>query len=384
MESPPRNERSPEEEFEAREFASTISPEELRSGEWFGKLVHLALNTYWKKVDAAYFQQKYPGLPPDAIVDRRIDLAKRYAAIEGATTAAAYAGVFAATIGSHGGAAPVTIPVAIAAIGVDVVSTSYLQLRLAYDISVLYGKPLDFEDAEDLHDLLVLAFGVKAGEVFHEGLQRLAPEGVRVLIKKTVTGARLEWLKALPVVGKYLLQRNIIKLAIPVVSVPLGAGVNYLCTGAIGQRAKEMFRLRQAIEEAADKVSVEPLELGPVLLKTIWLLIKADGKVTQEEVLYLRRLVAAMEELGDPENARVLREMINFDADTVVQELSDLPAETRTEIYEAACVASVVDGKATKREMNLLRTLADTCDCSFDKDALEKLAKELRGEQTAD
>jgi hypothetical protein len=181
---------------QAKEFAKSTSFEDIKSGEWFAKLLHVALKKYREKVNAAYFQEKYPGLPPDAIVDRRIDLAQKYAALEGGSTAAAYTAAVAATIGSHGGASPLTIPAALTAFAIDLGYTSLLQLRLAYDISVIYGKPLDYDDPEDLYDLLVLAFGIKAGEAFSQSLQKLSPEAVRILIKKTITDSSLKQLKA--------------------------------------------------------------------------------------------------------------------------------------------------------------------------------------------
>mgnify|MGYP006961788251 CR=1 FL=1 len=83
---------------QAHEFAKSTSLEDIKSGEWFTKLLHLALKKYRENVNAAYFLEKYPGLPPDAIVDRRIDLAQKYAALEGGSTAAAYTAAVAATI----------------------------------------------------------------------------------------------------------------------------------------------------------------------------------------------------------------------------------------------------------------------------------------------
>lgn len=363
---------------QAQEFAKSTSLEDIKSGEWFAKLLQLALKKYREKVNAAYFQEKYPGLPADAIVDRRIELAQKYAALEGGSTAAAYTAAVAATIGSHGGASPLTIPAALTAFAVDLSYTSLLQLRLAYDISVIYSKPLDYDDPEDLYDLLVLAFGIKAGEAFSQSLQKLSPEAVRILMNKTVTSSRLEWLKALPVVGKYLLKRNLIKMAIPVVGISLGAGVNYFYTGSIGKRAKSMFRLRGAIEEAADQVSLDSLEYSYLLLQTIWLVIKADKEVQQEEAWYLRYLMAGLEEIDiDGTVKQDFEAKINFDEERVMNQLRNLPSEFSAEIYNAACVASVVDGKLKDNELTFLQKLADICNCKFDKHSLSKLANEF-------
>lgn len=363
---------------QAQEFAKSTSLEDIKSGEWFVKLLQLALKQYREKVNAAYFQEKYPGLPADAIVDRRIDLAQKYAALEGGSTAAAYTAAVVATIGSRGGASPLTIPAAVTAFAVDLSYTSLLQLRLAYDISVIYGKPLDYDDPEDLYDLLVLAFGIKAGEAFSQGLQKLSPEAVRILIKKTITDSSLKQLKTLPVVGKFLLQRNLIKMAIPVVGIGLGSGVNYFYTGSIGKRAKKMFRLRGVIEEAADQVSLDSLEYSYLLLQAIWLVIKADKEVQQEEAWYLRYLMAGLEEIDiDGKVKQDFEEKINFDEESVMNQLRNLSPEYSTEIYNAACVASVVDGKLKDNELTFLQKLAEICNCKFDRHSLSKLANEF-------
>lgn len=126
---------------EIKSFFKNLVPEELKNGAWFEKLLYLALSNYQNKVTAEYFQKEYPGLPPDAVVDQRIALAKKYAAISGGTTSAAYTGAVAATIGTAGGASPVALPAALTTLAADLGYTSLLQLRLAYDISVLYGYP---------------------------------------------------------------------------------------------------------------------------------------------------------------------------------------------------------------------------------------------------
>ena len=148
---------------ELKDHAKQYSVDEIKSGAWFVKLLNYALETYAKRVNADYFREKYPHLPADAVIDRRIALARRYASVEGALSAGVYSLAVAATIGTQGGASPVTIPAAALSFVADLFYTTRLQLHLAYDISVLYGKPVDLEDPEDLYDLVRVAFGVKVG-----------------------------------------------------------------------------------------------------------------------------------------------------------------------------------------------------------------------------
>lgn len=79
-----------------REFISGLSLDDLKSGDWFAKLLAFSMNQYVTQVDADYFKEKYPNLPPDAVVDARIKMAANYAAIEGALSSAAYTSAVAA------------------------------------------------------------------------------------------------------------------------------------------------------------------------------------------------------------------------------------------------------------------------------------------------
>lgn len=163
------------ERSEIREFVQELTMDEIKSGSWFTKLLSHAMSSYTTKVDWAYFQEKYKGVPADGIVDQRIKMASRYAAIEGGLSARAYTVAIAATIGSAGGASPIVVPAAVATVMVDVAYITQVQLRLAYDIAVLYRVPLDLSDPDDLWKLIRVAFTIKGGEVAREGVVKVVP-----------------------------------------------------------------------------------------------------------------------------------------------------------------------------------------------------------------
>jgi hypothetical protein len=368
--------RNPLEEI--KNFFRKMLPEDLHNGAWFEKLLYFALYNYQNKVTADYFQKEYPGLPPDAIVDLRIALAKKYAAISGGTTGAAYTAAVAATIGTAGGASPLAIPAAITTLVADLGYTSLLQLCLAYDISVLYGHPLDYEDPQDLTDLINLAFGVEAGATLQRGLQRYAPEFYRVFIKKTVAGSSLASLKALPVVGKYLLQRNIIKIGIPVVGIGLGVGLNYYMTGQIGKRARTIFRRRAAIEEAVRDFPLDEVQNMRQLLDLIWLAIFADKEATRPEAWYLRAFISRIQEKGSISDLENYSKQVNFDKEKILNQLSICSIEERQTLFNAVCIAVVVDGISTDTELAFVREVAHRADVTLDEEALRELVKKFR------
>ncbi len=296
------NQSSPEdravvvqERDEMRRFVKELSGDDITSGSWFTKLLMHSLSTYTSTVDWQYFQERYRGLPPDIIVDQRIRMAARYAAIGGGLSASAYTGAVAATIGSLGGASPATVPVATATMLVDVAYTSRLQLHLAYDIAVLYRVPLDLNDPDDLWKLIRIAFTIKGGEAVSEGLLKAVPAAVRPLIKRYYSKGVLHAAKGLPVVGKHLLQRNVIKIGIPLVGVPLAVLVNRQTTLIAGRHARVVFRNEARIVEIARQL-VTDTRHPDLVLWLAWLVTVADNKTNDDIALLLRYLAALLEE----------------------------------------------------------------------------------------
>ena len=167
-----------------RELAQRVSIDEVRQGEWFAGLLKYSLDQYAHEVDIVYFNKLYPGLSADAMVRARIELAARYASIEGALTAGAYTGAVAATLGSRGAASPATLPAAGVSFMLDLLFMSNLQLRLAYDIAVISGVPLDLEDPADLWRLIRMAFVIKGRPSRWETLGKGTPLAVPPIVLK--------------------------------------------------------------------------------------------------------------------------------------------------------------------------------------------------------
>ena len=336
---------------EVREFVKQLSGDDIKSGGWFTKLLAHSLNAYTEKVDGNYFKQRYRGVPADAIVDQRIKIASRYAAIEGGLSASAYTATVAATIGSLGGASPATVPAAVVTLMVDVVYITQLQLRLAYDIAILYRVPLDLDDPEDLWKLIRVAFTIKSGEVAREGVVKVVPIAVRPLIKRYYARGVLGAAKSLPIVGKFLLQRNIIKIGIPLVGIPLSVGVNRYTTQIAGRHAERVFRNEARITEAAQKLS-ERSNHPQLALWVAWLVIKSDGKISDEEALLFKHLVRIFgEEHGIDDEE--LTQSINVAEEDVLARVAAESGNLESIVALAMTVAGV-DRSPNKEEKEVI------------------------------
>jgi tellurite resistance protein len=326
-------------------------------------MVHAAarycpLSAYTDKVTWEYFQERYAGVPADAIVDQRIKMAARYAAVEGGLSASAYTAAVSATLGSGGAASPFTVPAALTTVMVDIAYTTRLQMRLAHDIAVLYQVPLDTSDPEDLWKLIRVAFTIKSGEAVREGILRVVPAMMRPLIRRYYSGSVLTAARGLPVVGKRLLQRNVIKIGIPLVGVPLAVVLNRYSTLIAGRHARAVFRNEARVRELAEQMS-ERSRHPRLLLWVAWLVIMADGKMTDEEALLMRHLVRLVRSKHQVVDEQVAR-LVDIDPQDVWRRLDAEPGDL-SDILDMAGRVATVDGAVNRYEKKLLAELQDRC-----------------------
>jgi tellurite resistance protein len=347
-----------QERDELRKFVAGLSGDDIKSGSWFTKLSAYALNSYTQKVDWKYFQERYEGVPADAIVDERIKMAARYAALEGGLSAGAYTATVAATIGTLGGASPATVPAAVTTLMVDLTFITRLQLRLAYDISVLYRVPIDVSDPDDLWKLIRVAFTVKSGTAVKGGVTKAVPALVRQLIKKFYSKGVLNAAKGLPFVGKFLLQRNVIKIGIPVVGVPLSVVLNRYTTLLAGRHAQTVFRSDARVKELAENL-IKRSQHAQLLLWVAWLVMTADGKSTDEETLLIQQLVRLAREQHQVVDQE-LADLVDLDPADVWRRLDAEPGDLN-ELLDAAIKVAEVDGDLNKREEAVIAQLRERC-----------------------
>jgi hypothetical protein len=347
-----------QEQSEIKDFVKGLSADDIKSGNWFTKLAAHAMNSYTEKVDWQYFQDRYAGVPADAVVDQRIKMAARYAALEGGLSAGAYTATVAATIGSLGGASPATVPAAVATMMVDVAFITQLQLRLAYDISVLYRVPLDVHDPEDLWKLIRVAFTVKSGEAANKTVVKAVPALVRPLVKRFYSSSVLTAGKALPVVGKHLLQRNVIKIGIPLVGVPLAVLLNRYTTLLAGRHAQAVFRNEARVIELAENLSKRSRH-PQLMLWVAWLVIRANRKIADDEALLMRHLVRVVRERHEVVDEQ-LAHLVDIDPAEVWERIEAEPGDL-SDLLDAADRVAAVDGDVNAREKAVISELRDRC-----------------------
>ena len=276
---------------DTKTIAKAFNFEEVKSGEWFIKLLQQVIRAYDRNARAKYFQRKYPGLPPDEIADILTSATGKFAAIAGAIAGVSATANEFATISSAG----LTAALFVGSIGAEMLYLSRIQMRLVLDMSVLYDLQLDTEDPEDMLLIFGYALGVAPADLFGKGLQVAARGGTTSAIKRVVSKGTLEALqKFAKRLGYKILQRTIIKYAVPIVSAGVGSGYNYISTNSVGKIAKIHFKNRgKATDELRAIISKQNI-YDLAIPAAAMFMAQVDGNVSSKEKELYRAMLSRM------------------------------------------------------------------------------------------
>jgi tellurite resistance protein len=159
-------------------------------------------------------------------------------------------------------------------------------------------------------------------------------------------------------VGKYLLQRNVIKIGIPLVGIPLATLLNRYTTQVAGRHARAVFRNEARVIELAEKLNHRSRH-PQLMLWVAWLVITADNKIGDDETLlmkHLARIARDHHEVVDDQ----LADVVDLEPDEVWKRLDAEPGDL-TDLLDLAERVATVDGAVTSRERDVIAELHNRC-----------------------
>jgi tellurite resistance protein len=366
--------------------AQAFGWEAIKDGSWFNQFLTACLSGYHKRVmqqgGETYLRGKYPGLPTEAIAGKLCELAEQTAAIAGSMSGAAASG---AVLTAGAG-----IPVAVTAVMAEVLFTIRLQLRLVYDLHLLYGIPLDASDPEDLLGLFAVVYGVKLSEVGGVGTKALGPEVMRAQLYRLIHGNTKAIQAAVkqvlgPRIARSVTQKGILKTAVPVVGVAISAGWNYTATRLLGSRVRQEVRIKAGLREEATRLHAKLSNNERVSLAVIEGLLAlaiADGQFDDLErevyLAFLRQLKLGEEQLNS------LATKVHADLEGVLAELRSLDdAQTCEAMGHCFCLIAASDGALRSAEKEILSQLLEALGQRQQLEQAEELCARFRREEGA-
>ncbi len=358
---------------EAKDFAKSLKLEEIKEGGWFVALLAKVVQSYDRNARAEYLQQKYPGLPADEIADKRISLAVKYATLAGGITGAATSLNQVAVLGTAGA----TVAVMAGAIGVEMIYLAHIQMRLILDLSVIYDLQLDADDPEDVMMVFGYALGVTPLDMVGKGVMNAAGAGTKYAVKKYISKGTLKSVQAFGRrIGIKILQRTIIKYAVPVASAAVGSSYNFIATKSVGKIAKSHFKNRGKVTEELRTLLSKRNLYSISFPAAVMYMIEVDGKMNAKEKQMYKAMLARMrfEEHTLDEFQRLISSEHNIIA--AVKEIEDI--EIRSSLIRVLALIAIYDGDFSGEEEAFLVKLANTLDVVIDIDELKRQSEEYK------
>lgn len=220
----------------------------FKSGQWLWKIIQKSFDNYWENANVEYFESKYGTKDKAKIASKLIAVAAKNSSILGGVTGAVISAdeILAITTGGEGGVGlPANIAIAAAGIGGEAIQLIRFQLQLVANLGKLYGVPLDPDDPEDILTILAFALGGSAAEAAGKFGMKVGGQLARHAAKGVFKKETLAALKRIAAkVGVKILQRSIVKYTIPIASIGIGTGWNYVSTRTVAKIAIKHFQQR--------------------------------------------------------------------------------------------------------------------------------------------
>jgi len=358
---------------DAKDFARTLGADDIKSGQWFVALLQKVVQTYDRNARADYFQQKYPGLPPDEIADVLTSITVKYATIAGGITGAAATATQIGALSSAG----MTLAVMTGAIGAEMVYLASIQMRLVLDLSVVYDLQLNPDDPEDILMIFGYAMGVVPAEMLGKGLQVAARGGTQYAIKKYVSKGTLKAIQDLGKrIGIRILQKSILKFAVPVVSAVVGSSYNYVTTKSVGSIAKNHLKNRGKVTEELRQLVSRQNTYDIAFPAAAMYMAHVDGEFSTKEKEFYQAMLSRMsfDEHTQAEFAKLIASEENI-LDAIAKLEDD---EVKNSLVEVMVLMAVYDGKLAEEERKFLINTADYLNVPLDINEVEARTTDYR------
>ncbi|MEI7849969.1 MAG: hypothetical protein WCK35_29520, partial [Chloroflexota bacterium] len=208
-----------------------------------------------------------------------------------------------------------------------------------------------------------------------KGLQAAARTGTPKAIKAVVNKGTLEALvKFGKKIGISLLQKNIIKYAVPIASIAVGSSYNFIATKSVGKIAKIHFKNRGKVTDELRAVISKQNSYNLAIPAAVMFMAHVDGNVSSKEKELYRAMLSRMS--FDEHTPADFQKLVS-EEHNILDALSEIEdVELRKVLIELLTLMAVYDGLLANEEHEFLISASERLGVSLDIDQVEKRAKE--------
>lgn len=266
-----------------RGLGSEISLRDLRSGNWYTKLLRAYLHYYESRQRPAEIAQ----LTAEQRAERAEARTRRAAIITTIAGFAAAGGVTAASVAtaqSGGWAAPLTLPLAAAGMVGEMLLRTIVHLQLTCDLAEL--NELHITSGREFEMVRVYALAVRAE------MHQTEDDPGRGLVERVMTLQEAGGLGKL--IASNLFGEMLLKNAVPFFDVLFSSMRNWSLTERVGEFVQGYARRRVKLDHAVEAVNRRSPQAMELVLEGIWFLFIVDGRLTGVETALLAHMMRGL------------------------------------------------------------------------------------------
>lgn len=231
-----------------KEFEEIGGWQVFKNGEWVLPFIEKVFQSYYSNANAEHLMEKYKSKDNSYIAKKLISNSAKNAALLGGIVGATISAdeiVAIITGGEVGVGLPANIALALTAIAGESLLLLKLQLQLVANLAKIYEVRFDINDPEDVMVILGFLLGGTAVDIGGKSAVKMGGNITQYFIKTHVKKDILKFLKKVgKALGVKLVQKTLIKYTVPLVSIGIGSGWNYISTNVVGKVAQEYLKKR--------------------------------------------------------------------------------------------------------------------------------------------
>jgi hypothetical protein len=349
------------------------------------------LRSYARNASLEHFRRRYPGLTNEAIAGRRI----RSAALSAATIGLAFGALISLidaialasaleTFLSGFLASPISIPalaisvpLLVVTIVVEMSLVVRTQLRLAYDLFILYRLPVDPEDPEQSAEVIGVALGLSGVSVPGRTLRQAAPPTAAPDQRPRVRQARARFRKWMAgqiagqisgrFIRRYILGGMAVRALIPGSSLITASLWDFFTTRAVGKTLRIQVRGRSMIQNMASAIDLSRVQNPELLLRTLLATALTDGGLDIKEFTLYSQVVERLQQETGSAEIDTLGQAPDLKWKDLIAELAEISdQDERGAIYSAAFDMATVTGHVSRKKRRRVQQIAGLYDIPFD------------------
>jgi uncharacterized tellurite resistance protein B-like protein len=334
---------------------------ETRARGWFTRAVTRYMRRNLERLRSA------PTCADQDIPDRARRAIRKAALVSaggGALTGAISTAATVVTAQTEGLGGFVAVPIAGAAIGLEMVWRSAVHVRLTCDLAHLFQVRFDADDTDDLLRLYALVFGTHKDDESEKDFGKGMLEKVTEAEGEDV-GERI---------GHALLGESVMRNVVPVLGIFTSAITNYVVTRRLGDTVRRYLRYQRAMTDAIRHAELTCERSKLLLIEGMWFIFTADGVLAPEEAGCLVHLLADL----PPDDRDALRARFTDDEiDWMGRVKEQVPEDQRDAFLYALEVAACLDKEISLPERKILKRVSILFQRPFEPERLTRMIEQL-------